>query len=183
MSWLLVKVQKFIKCLCNKALSDNCFLRNWELFKFEVAKYLREYGSILSKSRKIEETNVITRIIALTQTSPENLSENFIKELFLQQNKLNEIYRMKVEGAFVRSRSKWLEEGEQNTAYFFQLERSCSKTNSIQKLSINGVITDDPRKIADYCSTFYRNLYESGYSEVVANHFLGCLTNIKSMTL
>lgn len=84
---VIKKVQKLIKCFCNKGLIDKCFLRNWELFNFEVTKYLREYGSVLSKSRKIEETNVITRITALTQTSPENLSENDIQELILQQNK------------------------------------------------------------------------------------------------
>ncbi len=77
----------------------------------------------MSKSGKVEETNVVSRITALTQILPENLSENDLQDLILQQNKSNDIYRMKAEGAFVRSRRKWLEEEEQNTAYFFQLER------------------------------------------------------------
>lgn len=90
---------------------------------------------------------------------------------------------MKAEGAFVRSRRKWLEEGEQDAAYFFQLKRSRSKTNSIKKLNINGVINDDPKKIANHCSSFYRNLYESQYDEVAANNFLGYLTETKSIKI
>lgn len=134
------------------------------------------YGSFLSKSRKAEETKIITKITALFQIMPDNLSENDKQDLILQQNRLNEIYREKAEGAFVRSRWKWLEEGQQNTAYFFQLERSCNKSNSIQKLSINGVISD-PQKIAMYCSTFYT----SHYNEVAANTFLRYLTKTKSI--
>lgn len=64
----------------------------------------------MSKSRKIEEIIVISRIAELTQISPEKLSEDE-PELILEQNELNYIYRMKPEGAFVRSRRRWLEEG------------------------------------------------------------------------
>lgn len=49
-----------------------------------MRKYLRE--SFLSKSKKIEETKVITRITALTQIMSENLSENDTQDLILQQN-------------------------------------------------------------------------------------------------
>lgn len=64
--------------------SFNCFFRNWAFLKFEMRKYLRE--SFLSKSKKIEETKVITRITALTQIMSENLSENDTQDLILQQN-------------------------------------------------------------------------------------------------
>ena len=107
---VIKKVQTLINIYWNKALVDRCFFRNWELFKFEVSKFLRDFGTSLSKSRKIEETNVISRITTLTQTSPENLSENDLQELISVQNKLDDIYRRKAEGAFVRSRRKWLEE-------------------------------------------------------------------------
>ncbi len=51
------------------------------------------------------------------------------------QNKLDNMYRLKAEGAFIRSRQKWIEEWEQNSAYFFRLERIHSKADSIQQLS------------------------------------------------
>lgn len=88
---------------------------------------------------------------------------------------------MKAEGAFVRLRRKWMEEGEQNTAYFFQLERTQSKFNSIQKLNINNIITDEPQRIAKYCSTFYSELYESHYNKSESENFFTLLTETKSI--
>uniref|UniRef100_A0A3B5R4M7 Reverse transcriptase domain-containing protein n=1 Tax=Xiphophorus maculatus TaxID=8083 RepID=A0A3B5R4M7_XIPMA len=175
------KVKLLINHFWKKALINNNFSRNWELLKFEVTKYFREFGTSLSKSRRDEETNVISRITEITQISPENLSENDLKDLIIQQNKLNEIYRRKAEGAFVRSRRKWLEEGEQNTAYFFQLERTRGQFNSIQKLNINNFITDDPQTIAKYCSTFYSELYESHYNKCESEIFFTHLTETKSI--
>ncbi len=125
--------------------------------------------------------HVITKITTLTQILPDDLTENDREELTLQQDKLNALYKKKAEGAFVRSRCTWLEEGEQNTAYFFQLERSRNKSNSIKELNINGTTTDDPRQTADYCSSFYSNLYKSQYNATITKTFLEHLTNTKSI--
>uniref|UniRef100_A0A3P9LWP5 Reverse transcriptase domain-containing protein n=1 Tax=Oryzias latipes TaxID=8090 RepID=A0A3P9LWP5_ORYLA len=89
------------------------------------------------------------------------------------------MYRRKAEGAFIRSRRRWMEEGEQNTAYFFRLERQNAKNNSIQKLNIDGNVTDNPKNIANYCSDFYTKLYESKYCEETSNLFLQSLTDTK----
>ena len=62
---------------------------------------------------------------------------------------------------FIRSRKRWTEEGEQNSAYFFGLERYHGKFNSIQQLNINDTVTDNPKIIADFCSDFYKNVYNS----------------------
>lgn len=67
------------------------------------------------------------------------------------QCKLDEIYKRKAEGAFVRSRVKWLEQGEQNSSYFFNLERQRGKHNTIHHLNVNGIVTDDPQAISLFC--------------------------------
>lgn len=51
------------------------------------------------------------------QKSPEEFSEEDKLTLLDLQNKLDGLYRHKAEGAFVRSRRRWLEEGEQNSAF------------------------------------------------------------------
>lgn len=108
------------------------------------------------------------------------MTDNEKQDLINQLNKLDEIYGMKAEGAFVRSRRKWLE-GEQNTAYFFRLERSHAKNSIIKKLNIDRDITDDPKRIASYCSNFYCALYESYYNEELSCQFLESLTETKSI--
>jgi hypothetical protein len=87
----------------------------------EVRKYLRKYGSILAKTRRAEEESVITKITSLVQKHVESLSEEDKSVLFELQHKLDDMYKLKAEGAFVRSRKKLQEEGEQNSSYFFRL--------------------------------------------------------------
>lgn len=98
------KINLLIKCYWQRALNDKCFQKNWELLKFEIEKYLRQYGSSLAKLRKEKDTKVITKIATLTQCMPEDLTEDDKQELTEQQLKLDEIYRVKAEGAYVRSR-------------------------------------------------------------------------------
>lgn len=57
-------------------------------------------------------------MIALCQKRPENMSDEGELELATEQIKLNEMYLNKAKGAFLRSRKRWIEEGEQNSAYF-----------------------------------------------------------------
>jgi len=85
------------------------------------------------------------------------------------------VYKKKVEGAFIHSKRKWLEEGEQNSHYFFSLERRNFVSNTINKLNIDGFTTDDHTVISQYCSEFFNNLYTSSYSQVTADAFLNSL--------
>lgn len=45
------KIRKLISHFWNKAESENLYSTNWELFKFESGKFLRQYGSSISKSK------------------------------------------------------------------------------------------------------------------------------------
>ncbi len=172
-------VHSLIDRFWRKAVLDKEFCSNWELLKFELSKFLKAYESSIVKAKKAEEENLISEITSITQNIPGNLTESEHQHLINLQNKLGDIYRLKAEGAFVRSRKRWLEEGELNTAYFFQLKKFHAKNNTIQKLNIDGDITDDPRKIAKFCSDFYTKLYESKYSEESTNQFLRSLTETK----
>lgn len=76
------------------------------------------------------------------------------------QIKLDELYRRKAGGAFVRSRRRWLEAGEQNSQYF-NLERH--HINNISKLNVNGVVTKDCKLISSHCYEFYKKKYISNF--------------------
>lgn len=92
------------------------------------------------------------------------------------QQKLDELYKSKAKGAFIRSRRCWLEEGEQNSAYFFRLEKSQTK-NNIHQLKIGNSISEDPKEIAKYCSEFYKNLYSSQFSNDSTISFMDFAAN------
>ena len=65
-------------------------------------------------------------------------------------------------GAFLRSKSRWYNEGEKNTKYFLNLEKRHCKQGTITQLKIhdNELVHSD-REILHECETFYKNLYSS----------------------
>lgn len=56
---------------------------------------------------------------------------------------------------------------------------SISGSFFLQKLNIDGNVTDNPKTIASFCTDFYTKLYESNYCEKITNLFLESLTQIK----
>lgn len=171
------KIPQLIKHFFNKAVVENSFSLNWELFKYESAKYFRKLGSKLAKIRKLEEQRVITGISVMSQISPDTLTEEEKIEMLNLQESLDNIYKKKAEGAFIRSRKRWLEEGEQNSAYFFKLEKYDTKMNTINELKIGNSISDDQRVISDFCSSFYKKLYTSEYADNNSSIFINSLHN------
>jgi len=99
------------------------------------------------------------------------------------QSKLDDLYRSKAKGAYVRSRRKWLEEGEQNSAYFFRLERSNAVNASIDRLRTDDGVLENPRQIASFCSKFYNNLYTSRYCDNSAKPFFESTNHNKVIPL
>ncbi len=149
----------------SKAKEENKFRFNWELLKFEIGPFLRECGSQKAKSRRAVEDRIVSNITNLSSKDPEKLTEEEKEELASLQVKLDELYCQKAKGAFIRSPSKWFEEGEQNSHYFFNLEKLHSSNNNISKLNINEITTEDHHKISEYCSNFYKELYSSKFCQ------------------
>ncbi len=71
--------------------------------------------------KKNDESITIYNISDLLSKSM--LSDAEKVELAHYQHILDEFYKQKAEGALVRSRKRWMEEGEQNSSYFFRLEK------------------------------------------------------------
>lgn len=165
-----------------KASSEKKFSLNWDLLKYEVGMCIRHFSSILAKQRRDEEEKVISKIITLQSKIQESLSETDLTELTELQSKLDNIYKYKAEGSYVRSRRKWLEQGEQSSAYFFRMEKHNSRNLSISSLQINGILTDNSKDIASFCSNFYSKLYKSNYCKDSASLFFQSLKEVKSIS-
>ena len=48
------------------------------------------------------------------------------------QTELDDLYLEKAKGAYIRSRARWLEEGEKNSSYFFNLETNQEKNSEFK---------------------------------------------------
>lgn len=136
-------------------------------------------GARLNKEQKKEENELITKLISFSSILPENMSDSQQAQLLTLQLNLDKLYINKAKGAFIRSKAKWLEEGEQNSSYFFKLEKQRQIRNSINKLSINGDILDNYKDISKFCEKFYQNLYKSRFSVKYMEEFFKDINNVK----
>lgn len=152
------KIKELISDFWNEASSKKSYGRYWELFKFELGKFLRKFGSDLAKKRRVAEENIIYLLTSFSQR--ENLPNEEMKEYLQLQNKLDDIYKIKAEGTFIRSRKRWMEEGEQNSSFFFSLEKINYNNSTINQLLINNNIVNDQREIATFCRNVYQNLLQ-----------------------
>lgn len=87
-------------------------------------------------------------------------------ELRTLQTQLDDMYLERANGAFVRTRARWLEQGEKNTSYFFGLEKQRKSKKRINKLKKNDIIIEDPNQIHQEIWKFYNNLYKSNFKRV-----------------
>ena len=95
-------------------------------------------------------------------------SENAIRLVTKINGKIDEIKRnlereslIDIQGAMLRTKSKYLHEGEHCTKYFFGLEQSKSKTKVMNSTcDENGQLINDPNEILKTQSKFYEQLYQ-----------------------
>ena len=65
----------------------------------------------------------------------------------------------RIEGSIIRSRAKWLSEGEKPSKYFLNLESRNYVNKTIPRLDVNGKIIDDQTGIVRETQKFYAYLY------------------------
>jgi len=80
------EVNKLLSHFWRQACVEKSDCKNWELFKFEISKYFRRYSSVIAKSRRAEEDQVVVKIASLSQRSPDSLSEEERMELSYKAN-------------------------------------------------------------------------------------------------
>jgi len=153
---------------------------NWEFFKYK-ARYIavkrsKEIKDIKHKSDS-ELVNRLNVLLAKDKITEEEDLE--IKKLSLE---FDRAYLELAKGAYIRSRAKWVEEGEKNTSYFFALEKRNSQRKALLALNIDGVTSNDPREISKFVTKFYSNLYTSNFNYDLCEKFIDiikpCITII-----
>ena len=134
----------------------------WDSLKCTITGISIEYFSRKKKERNKEKDQILNKIDNLKRlmnntTTNDDLYLSQIEEL---EDKLSKIYDFETKGLIVRSRVRWLEEGEKCTKYFCNLEnRSWQKKTISRVQDSQGNITSDPDKILSEIQSFYSKLY------------------------
>ena len=151
-------------------------IRRWEYLKFDIREFAREFSIQRAKNRR----NKINKLEAKINSCHKKLNminlkaQNAVKLIEKVNVKLDELKieldketRYEIQGVMLRTRIRWVEQGEKNTKYFFALEKSKSKSKSMRTICTqNGEVTHDPREVLKYQEEFYQQLYKEDSSIV-----------------
>ena len=116
-----------------------------------------------SRLKQDKEKCLENRLTELDNKSKQSVYlEKDEKERLDIKEKLSQIYKEKSIGYQIRSRAKWVEEGEKSTSYFFRLEKARQTSNCVEVLrdkSGNEKKTDDA-DILKIAHDFYGKLVQ-----------------------
>lgn len=108
--------------------------------KYNVRILAIKQDKKLAAHRKQTQMNIIAKNNPLCKG--EALNDKEKEELLHLRSDLDQMFAEKANGAFIRSRAKWIEDGEKNYSYFFNLDDHRQKKN-IRKLKINENLCDN----------------------------------------
>ena len=106
----------------------------WEFLKYKV----RQFSQVYSKQKACEFREKQVNLEKKIEELESNLSENSASEEILEYKnvkaQLADLYTYITEGALLKSKVSWYEEGEMSTKYFLNLEKSNRTKASIKEL-------------------------------------------------
>ena len=141
----------------------------WELVKLELRGLTIPYAKNKAKNLRKKEKDLQTRLSNLDQlisNSVDSAQVNYLEvEYFQLKQELCLIYENKGKGSIVRSKTKWTEQGEKPTKYFFNLERRNYNHKTIRELKYpDGTLVTKEDEILKEIEIFYNDLYTSSTS-------------------
>ncbi len=156
-----------------RTLWDLCKIRiKEESIKWSKTKYINLHTQKKQLENDIEKIEQL-----MSTTNDKKYLEALRNDKELLCIKQNEIFSLEAEGAQVRSKSKWVEQGERNTKYFLNLEKKHQVNNTITCIKTDkGRTVHKSEQILQEGALFYRKLYKAKYiSEKEIDDFI---TNI-----
>ena len=121
-------------------------VKNWQIVKKNGIKKLENELKFLEELSKTS-----------TCTYKEDTSLKLKLEITIKR--LDKLYTEKTKGRQIRSRVKWIEEGEKNTAFFLGLEKTRQTKKAINELyDKNGKSTTDQNEIMEIEVDYYKKI-------------------------
>ena len=126
----------------------------WDSLKIAIQKATVTFSV---RERRLRNQNRIVLTKHLIRAKNSSQPSAVIDDL---EGQLSALISKEAEGAKIRSRAQWFEEGEKPTRYFFRLERTCAISNSFSSLfDENGIEKTSQQDLEDILTRFYQALF------------------------
>ena len=166
----------------------------WEVLKIHVKEYTIQYCTkkkneksckLKSIQKQLDELNIQISALetkgSLTKVDKDILISNKTRKLGLERLQFKYI-EQKAKGNCIRSRAKWVEEGELSSKYFLGLEKQRQSGNVIRKLRVGDKFVNENNKILEETTKYYQSLYSGeNVSLEKINNYLQKFQNLKKV--
>ena len=150
----------------------------WEVGKSRIKGLTISYCSRWARSA-LQERDLLVRLAKHLKSRLDSGLVSCMGAYWSVLHRLSGLDSTAAKGAQVRSRVKWIEEGEVSSAFFFQLEKKRSADRWISNLrNPNGSIVSSPSDLCASLSGFYSSLFSVSSTDHTARDSL--LDNISA---
>nr|CAB3264534.1 pol-like protein [Phallusia mammillata] len=157
----------------------------WDALKAVIRGETIQYSAIIKRRNSARqrslERNIENAERELTSTHQPN--PDLAEKLDDFKTKLDKFSEIQTKGAMIRSRARWVENGERNSKYFLNLEKRHSAKKSIEKLNIDGVTNTDQNTILNELVLFYEQLYQQPNNPFTHQELLSRLSKLRLPSL
>ena len=132
----------------------------WELIKRRLKDESIEYSkskAVKRKNERIELSNKLNECDKLLSNDPDNENLKTRRHDICLQLELHEYFL--TQSAIIRAREKWIQEGEKNSKYFLQLEKSRANAKIMNTLQYDGKIITNQNEILKAQKEHFEQLY------------------------
>ncbi|KAL9962757.1 hypothetical protein ACROYT_G031895 [Oculina patagonica] len=141
----------------------------WDVMKMQIRANSIKYAKQQKTKQKQTEKTLETEILKLELKLEDNISDDekceIRTKLEIKKQSLEQAISYKTQGSIIRSRTRWYNEGEKNTKYFFGLEKRHYNSKTIRNLKINdNTVLNSDQEILNEARRFYQTLYTSNNS-------------------
>ena len=126
----------------------------WENLKTVIKKITIKHSVQIRKNARRKEKDMIDILQKLE--NQQNPDKDKIEET---KGKIRQMAEQKEKGAQIRSKARWIEEGEKLTKYFYNLEKQRQPKNTITELKIENKTYTTDMEILTAARGFYQKLY------------------------
>jgi exonuclease III len=117
------------------------------------------YATMKKKKENEQEKKLETEIDILEKR--DNKNETDFITLEEKKEELKDIREKRIEGVLLRSKARWVSEGEKVSHYFCNLEKRHFVSKMMTKIVDNGKEISDSKQILEKVKLFYEKLYEN----------------------
>lgn len=133
----------------------------WELCKLKIKQFCSDFGKEKARKRRNDILDLQIQLKKIEKQCGEEPENETLQDVLLKTKQKLEILEIsRAKGAQIRSRAKWIEDGEKNTKYFLTLERIRARSNYITHLTNeNGHIVTNQMEVLNEITNYYTKLY------------------------